>query len=199
VSGVLSRVKAFAAAYGSAVMALWGLVEAYTYFTGNDLREFLDGYWWWLFYGIPLIPGLVVVRYVVTDRRLAEQKTDRARSKIRKWGERIARRGEWDWHLLGHALQYACEAVGHDPNYQRAWTLLADIYHRIGEVDKARKCLARSYKLATPGPNFPGRFYKEVERNLSTGYPFNVRGGLTRASPPDWFKDKYQEWYCLPS
>jgi hypothetical protein len=33
--------------------------------------------------------------------------------------------------------------------------------------------------------------------NLSSGHPFNVRGGLKRESPPAWFKEKYARYWVL--
>jgi len=133
---------------------------------------------------------------MASNRIVADQKVDDAREKIRQWGAQIAR-GNWDWHLLGHAVQYAHEAIENDPAYQRPWTILADIYHRIGKIDLARKCLKKSYSLATPGPNFPGRFYREVERNLTTGYPFNSFGGISRETPPSWFEERYERYWVI--
>jgi hypothetical protein len=129
----------------------------------------------------------------------AERKTDEARQKVREWGQRINQVG-WDeqaWHLLGFALQFAHEAIEVKPDYQRAWTLLADVYHRIGKDDLAKKCLRKSYSLASPGPNFPGRFYKEVDNNIHSGFPFNSSGGLKRQSTPAWFEEKYKKYWSL--
>jgi hypothetical protein len=133
---------------------------------------------------------------MASNRIAADQKVDEAREKVRQWGAQITH-GSWDWHLLGHALQYAHEAIENDTTYQRPWTILADIYHRIGKIDLARKCLKKSYGLATPGPNFPGRFYQEVERNLTTGYPFNSAGGLSRETPPSWFEERYERYWVI--
>lgn len=131
-----------------------------------------------------------------TPREMADEKTEEARIQVRSWGERRARE-LWDWHVLGHALHYAHEANEEEPCYQRPWTLLAYVYHLIGEAKLAQDCLKRSYRLATPGPNFPGNFYREVERNIASGYPFNSVGGLQREQPPQWFKDKYQRYWNL--
>ncbi len=131
------------------------------------------------------------------DRGTADRKIDEARKKVQEWGERMVG-GQWDWHLLGQALQLAHEALENDGNYQRAWTLLADIYHRIGKTELALVCLKRSKALASPGPNFPGRFYKEVEYNITSGYPYNSAGGLQRQSPPQWFEEKYQRYWNVP-
>jgi len=132
-------------------------------------------------------------------RARAERKTDEGRQKVQEWGQRISQWG-WDeqaWHLLGFALQFTHEAIEVDPDYQRAWTLMADIYHRIGKNELATKCLNKSYHLATPGPNFPGRFYKDVEKNIRSGYPFNSLGRLKRQQPPVWFENKYQKYWTL--
>lgn len=126
----------------------------------------------------------------------ADTKVDAARAKVQEWGAKLAA-GTWDWHPLGHALQLAHEAVEAQHTYQRPWTLLADIYHRIGKLHLARECLVRSYELATPGPNHPGRFYRSVEANLKTGYPFDTKGGVKRQSPPEWFDSKYQRYWLI--
>lgn len=126
----------------------------------------------------------------------ADAKVDAARSKVQDWGDAIARR-TWDWHALGHSLQLVHEAIELTPTYQRPWTLLADIYHRIGKTDLAESCLQRSYKLATPGPRHPGGFYREVQDHLRTGYPFDGRGGLKRQVAPDSFRQKYQRYWSI--
>jgi len=138
--------------------------------------------------------------YLFDDRQgRAERKTDEGRRKVQEWGERMSLSG-WDdqaWHLLGFALQFVHEAVEIDSYYQRAWTLMADIYHRIGKEELAKECLKKSYSLAKLGPNFPGRFFKDVERNIESGYPFNNVGRLKRQSPPTWFINKYQRYWKL--
>lgn len=126
----------------------------------------------------------------------ADAKVDAARVKIQAWGDAITR-GIWDWHLLGHSLQLTHEAVDLAPEYQRPWTLLADTYHRMDMPDLARRCLARSYDLAKPGPYHPGRFYSEVQDHLRTDYPFDSRGGLTRQTPPDFFVAKYRRYWSI--
>ncbi len=130
-------------------------------------------------------------------RDVADEKVGEARGKVRQHGERRASEGMWDWHLLGHALQFAHEANDKDPCYQRPWTLLADIYHRIGKIQLAQDCLKRSYNLATPGPNSPGNFYREVKGHITSGYPFDSVGGLQREQCPQWFEDKYQRYWNL--
>ena len=97
---------------------------------------------------------------------------------------------EQAWHLLGQALTATHEAIGADPNYQHAWTLLSDVYHCIGEMELASECLRRSYELATPGEHFPGRYYKLVKNKIDTGDPFSA-GTLEREAPPAWFEDEY--------
>ena len=130
------------------------------------------------------------------DRGAADRKVDEARKKVQQWGERMVE-GQWDWHLLGAALQLAHEAIENDRNYQRAWTLLADLYHRVGKRELALECLKKSKSLATPGPNSPGRFYNEVEYNITYDYPYNAAGGLKFQSPPPWFEEKYQRYWSL--
>ena len=131
-----------------------------------------------------------------TNKVAADEKIEAAREKVREWGARISQ-GEWDWHLLGHALEFAHQAMEENREYQRPWTILADIYHRIGKLELANKCLEKSYATATPGPRFPGGFYKEVKGNINSGYPFNSAGGLKRVLPPDWFEQKYQKYWKL--
>jgi len=125
--------------------------------------------------------------------------TDEGRHKVQEWGQRISQLG-WDeqaWHLLGFALQFTHEAVEVDPDYQRAWTLMADIYHRIGKAELAKKCLKKSHSLAKPRPNFPDRFYGDIEKNIRSGYPFNDAGGLKCQPLPSWFEEKYKKYWTL--
>ena len=126
----------------------------------------------------------------------ADLKVDASRAKVQEWGATM-NAGTFDWHPLGHALQLAHEAIEAERQYQRPWTLLADIYHRIGKPDLAKRCLARSYELATPGPNHPGRFYASVAENIRTGYPYNASGGVVLQEMPDWFKSKYQRYWVI--
>lgn len=126
----------------------------------------------------------------------SDTRVEYARAKVQDWG-RAAARGTWDWHSLGQALQLTHEAIELSPAYQRPWTLLADIYHRIGRKELAETCLQRSFRLATPGPNHPGRFYREVRDHLRSGYPFNAGGGLKRQQAPDWFVRKYQRYWSI--
>lgn len=114
---------------------------------------------------------------------------ERAREQIRDWGEK-AMEGEWNWHNLGNALEDNIDAIRYDPEHQHPWTNLAYVYYLIGERKLATSCLARSYSLASPGPNHPGQNYKNVKRaidnNLSlSGYT------ITRDEMPEWFKNKY--------
>jgi len=55
-----SRLKVFVIAYAGSIAALWGITEAFTYFTGDELRVFVGSYWWLVFYGMPLIGALLV-------------------------------------------------------------------------------------------------------------------------------------------
>lgn len=126
----------------------------------------------------------------------ADLKVDASRAKVQEWGATM-NAGTFDWHPLGHALQLAHEAIEAEYQYQRPWTLLADIYHRIGKPDLAKRCLARSYELATPGPNHPGRFYASVAENIRTGYPYGAAGGVPRQEMPAWFERKYQRYWVI--
>lgn len=154
------RIKVFFGIYVGLAASIWSITEAYTYFTGDNLRAVLGSYWWLLFYGFPLvIATLAAVFHRPSNITLAEKKTDDAREKVRQWGAKVTSQQQWDeqsWHLLGHAMQFAHEAIEKDPKYQRPWTLLADIYCRIGEEKLALECLRRSSKLATSGPYYPG-------------------------------------------
>ena len=187
------RIKVFLGIYVGLAASIWGITEAYTYFTGDNLRAVLGSYWWLLFHVFPLvIAALATVFHRPNNRTLADKKTDDAREKVRQWGARVTsqqQRDEQSWHLLGHALQFSHEAIEKDPKYQRPWTLLADIYCRIGERKQALECLRRSYKLATPGPYSPGRFYLEVEKRVGRGCP---------QTTPRWFREKYARYWVLP-
>jgi hypothetical protein len=143
------------------------------------------------------LTGSTPPRLTSVDRAIADRKVDKARLKVQQWRERIVRDELWDWHLLGEALQLAHEAIENDPNYQRAWAFLADVYHRIGKTELAEQCLSKSKSLAPPSPSFPGRLHRDVEENIRSGYPFNASGGLNRESPPEWFIDKYQKYWSL--
>ena len=135
------------------------------------------------------------------DLNRAERKVDAAREKVREWGRAVRAGKPWDmqaWHYLGDALQLANEALEIDGKYQRAWTILADVHHRIGNGELAKECLRRSKSLATQGPNYPGRFWKEVSGHISTGYPFDRNGGVRRESAPNWFEDKFSRYRNLP-
>lgn len=189
------NIKLFLAVYFSLVASIWGVAEAYTYFTDDALRIVLGSYWWTILYGLPLIIALLISisnpsPFALSPSRvLADQKTDKAREKVRKWGERIARKQQWDWHLLGQALQYAHEAIESDASYQRPWTLLADIYCLLGEKQLAVECLRKSYGLATPGPHHPGQFYRKVEER--------IRQGCSQTAPHE-FREKYRRYWKLP-
>lgn len=190
---IWSRIKVFFTTFLGTTGAIWLVTQIYTYFTGDTVRPSLGLNWWLLFIALPAAIAFLVAVFQRrhTSRELADKKTDDAREKVRQWGDRITHVG-WDeqaWHLLGHALQFAHEAIENDPEYQRPWTLLADIYCRIGKEKLARECLKRSYKLATPGPYHPGRFYREVERR--------IEGGCTQAVP-QWFEEKHARYWVLP-
>lgn len=49
---------AFIGSYVTIVGALWGLLEAYTYFTGDELKKILGAYWLLILYGLPIIIAL---------------------------------------------------------------------------------------------------------------------------------------------
>lgn len=187
------RVKVFFVTFPSVVGIVWLFTEIHAYFTGDSIRAVLGLNWWLPFIALPMAVALLAMAFYrrPSNRELAVKKTDDAREKVRQWGKRVTY-VEWDeqaWHLLGHALQFAHEAIENDPEFQRPWTLLADIYCRIGNEKLARECLKRSYKLATPGPYHPGRFYREVERRIERGCTQTM---------PRWFEEKYARYWVLP-
>jgi ribokinase len=51
---------AFIGSYITIVGALWGLLEAYTYFTGDKLKQILGAYWLLILYGVPVVIALWV-------------------------------------------------------------------------------------------------------------------------------------------
>lgn len=136
-----------------------------------------------------------IVHAPKTPREKAEEHVKGAQDKVRAWGANLKQ--GWDWHPLGHALQAAHDATDCDPCYQRPWTQLAYIYHLIGRRELAEKCLKKSYSLATPGSNFPGDYYREVDGYIKSHYPFNAVGGLQREPCPPWFQSKYQRFWNL--
>ena len=115
------------------------------------------------------------------------------RTKVQEWGDRLVHDGEWDWHLLGHAIEYYLDSIKFDPAHQHPWTNLAYVYHLIGESQKARECLKKSFDLASPGPNRPGNNYKQVKTAMDRG-AYLTGGQVERPHMPDWFRDKYQRY-----
>jgi serine/threonine protein kinase len=129
-------------------------------------------------------------------RTRADSSFQQGRQNIYAWQDETTRAG-WTvraWQLLGEALQHAHDALEAELSNQRSWTLLADTYHLIGEMELARECLAQSWELATPGPHFPGRYYKYVKANMDSGAPFNDARGLKRQPPPRWFYEQYERY-----
>ena len=47
------NIKLFLGVYFSLVASIWGIAEAYTYFTDDALRMLLGSYWWTILYGVP--------------------------------------------------------------------------------------------------------------------------------------------------
>lgn len=130
-----------------------------------------------------------------TSREQSVYYKERGREEVREWGKKAAR-GEWGWHNLGNALEDYLDAIRYDPQHQHPWTNIAYVYHLIGERDLAELCMERSYSLAGPGPNHPGRNYKNVraaiDNNVSlTGYTFH------RPEAPDWFRKKYADFLSI--
>ena len=54
------RLQAMIIAYATSAGAIWGIVEAYTYFEGDRLKLWLGDYWPWLFLGLPVLIALAV-------------------------------------------------------------------------------------------------------------------------------------------
>ncbi len=70
------RLVTFGGAYLAAIASLWGIAEAFTYFTGEQLRVLLGGAWAWVFYGAPL--GVAVVTALIRrPAGLSETELDR--------------------------------------------------------------------------------------------------------------------------
>ena len=57
--------------YATSAGAIWGIVEAYTYFEGEQLKLWLGGYWPWLFLGVPALVAFVVG--LRTDKHVREE------------------------------------------------------------------------------------------------------------------------------
>ncbi len=55
-----SQIIVFVGVYAGMIASLWGITEAYTYFTGEKLKEFLGASWAFVFYGAPLFVALIV-------------------------------------------------------------------------------------------------------------------------------------------
>jgi len=124
------------------------------------------------------------------NRAQSEEYKERGRECIQKWADAISK-GVWNWDFLGQAFEYYFDAIKYDPKHQHPWTNLAFVYHLIGEKKIALECLEKSRDLASPGTNFPGRNYKQVERALKrdttlSGHPLN------RPIIPENFRRKYE-------
>lgn len=62
----------FIGIYIGIVIAIWGFLDAYTYFIDDKLKELLGSYWL-LLYGIPLIPALIIALLNSKDERNTEK------------------------------------------------------------------------------------------------------------------------------
>lgn len=123
----------------------------------------------------------------------SEDYNERGRQRVRAYGERMARNREWDWHALGQAIEYYVDAVRYDSQNQHPWINLAYVYHLIGMRRKALECLDRALELATPGPNYPGRHYKQVKAAVESN-SYISGGTVTRPTIPDWFRERYERF-----
>jgi len=129
------------------------------------------------------------------SERVSDEYKERGRNEVREWGKKMIS-GKWDWYNLGNALEDYLDAIKNNPYNQHAWTNIAYVYYLIGYTDIADTCLARSYKLAKPGPNFPGRNYKNVEKAIRNN-SYLSGGQINRPSIPNWFSEKYQDFLNL--
>jgi hypothetical protein len=57
--GMYRSIKCFVLTLLSVAGMIWGATEAYTYFTDEALKELLGSYWWLVYYGLPLICGVI--------------------------------------------------------------------------------------------------------------------------------------------
>ncbi len=126
------------------------------------------------------------------SRERSEYYKERAREQVREWG-RNASQGRWDWNSLGNALEDLLDAIRYDPENQHAWTNLGYLYYLLDKRELARKCLDRSFALARPGPNHPGRNYKNVKRAIDTDLSLSGMP-ISRQTRPDWFEEKYTDF-----
>lgn len=120
---------------------------------------------------------------------------ERGRNEVREWGKKMVL-GQWDWYSLGNAIEDYLSAIKYEPENQHAWTNIAYVYYLIGAIDIAKICLKTSYGLAEPGPNHPGRNYKNVETAILQNSTLSG-GTLVRPPMPDWFKQKYKDFLTL--
>jgi tetratricopeptide (TPR) repeat protein len=143
------------------------------------------------------VPGLLKARST-PDFKSHQQSvkfTERGREEVREFGKRAVR-SQWDWHNLGNALEDYLDAIKYDPEHQHPWTNIAYAYYLIGEFEMAEKCMERSYALAGPGPNHPGRNWKNVRRALDRGVSLSETS-IHRPPMPDWFRSKYRDFLDL--
>jgi tetratricopeptide (TPR) repeat protein len=155
---------------------------------------------------VQIIVGNIATRGAITGRDIhlsrdiararAETSFDRGKGKVHDWSQEMLRSGwsEQAWQLLGGALEFTRDAIEVDCNWQNPWTLMADVYHHIGETELALECLEQSEELAPPGPEFPGRYHKDVKSQIDSGYPFDGASALRRQLPPSWFAEKYRSY-----
>jgi hypothetical protein len=124
------------------------------------------------------------------SRGESDRYKDLGRAKVQLWGERLDRERQWDWDLLGHAIDDYVDAIRRDPENQHPWTNLAYVLYLVGETERAHQCLERSFTLAGPGPNNPGNNYKQVKRAIDSG-AYLSGGKLQRPALPPRFWEKH--------
>jgi CHAT domain-containing protein len=155
---------------------------------------------------VKIIVGDIATRGPITGRDIhlsrdiararAKSCFDHGQRKVHDWSLEMLRSGwsEQAWQDLGDALELTLDAIEMDCNWQSPWTLMADVYHHIGEADLALECLEQSEELAPPGPGFPGGYHKDVKSKIDSGYPFDGASALRREPPPSWFAEKYHAY-----
>ena len=137
----------------------------------------------------PKALNIKVDKFLISER-VSDDYKERGRNEVREWGKKMVS-GHWDWYNLGNALEDYLDAIKNNPYNQHAWTNIAYVYHLIGNTEIAEMCLSKSYKLAKPGPNHPGRNYKNVELAIKNK-SYLSGGNINIPVTPYWFKEKYK-------
>jgi len=135
--------KTFFTAYLALVGGIWGLVEAYTYFESNSLKQSLGSYWWIYYYVVPLFIAILFAVWMnSSETREAESLDQHNRRVMLNHVENFWVKGILEKSLHGAALLEL--GIKEDPtaiNYP--WTIKRE---SINETLPAGKSMLEIFK-----------------------------------------------------